>query len=137
MNITWQVLLSYDANQEFYQPINEVLDFSKIQNETKDFRLALIILLLNEGAKKIVSYTKSSMLFTITLPQGKNPVILFEELFNESFKGKADFHYVIQCAVNPSNYPTNVTNNKLSLHSNNFQLAVEKGEKLLPIIKTL
>jgi hypothetical protein len=135
MDVTWQVILSYDADNTYYQPINENLDFGKIQDEVKDFRLALIVLLLDAKAERLVSYTKSAILFEITLDQRENPTGLFDKLFKENFKGKADFHYMIQCTVKQNNYQTFVTNNDLSLHAVNFQLDVDKGKELLPLIK--
>lgn len=135
MNVEWEVMLSYDAKDAFYKLINEDLDFDKIQDETKDFRLSLIILLLDSGAENIKSYCKSTVLFNITLPQKENPTTYFYKLFEANFEVKQDFVYMLHCTVNHNNYTTFSTNNELSIHAPNFEIEVESAKKLLQKIK--
>lgn len=135
ITVEWEVMLSYDAKDEFYKLINETLDFDKIQDEAKKFRLSLIILLLDSGAKNMKSYCDSTILFNITLPQEENPTTYFDKIFEANFEKKQDFIYMLHCTVNQNNYPTFSTNNTLSMHAPNFEVEVQRAEKLLPIIK--
>lgn len=135
MTVEWQVLLSYDAKNEFYKPINENLNFDLINDEVKDFRLTLIILLIDVGAENLKSYTKSSILFNMTLQVGENPITILKKFLANNFERKQDFTYMLHCTVNQDNYLTFGTNNELSLHAANFENQVEMAKQLLPQIK--
>lgn len=135
MNVEWQVMLSYDAKTEYYRPTNESLDFDLIKDEIKDFRLNLIILLIDVGAENLKSYTKSSILFNMTLQVGENPITILQRFLANNFERKQDFTYMLHCTVNQDNYVTFGTNNELSLHAANFENQVETAKQLLPQIK--
>lgn len=135
MNITWQILLSYNASLEFYHLQGGNYDFTKIQQETHKFRTSLLVLLIESGATGFESYVESTMLFNITLEQGNTPIEYYQKVFLENFSDKKDFRYMIQCAITTESYKTFGTNNTMSLHSSIFQLDVEKANALLPVIK--
>jgi hypothetical protein len=136
MDVTWQVLLSYDAGDNLYELKNEKYDFSKIQKVTNDFRMSLVVLLLDNGvdADSMKSYVKSTFLFNITLEQGKNPVDYLGEIFEVNFK-PGDFAYMIHATVNQNNYKTFGTNYDLKFHNPQFELLVDEAKKLLLLIK--
>lgn len=131
MVVDWKVLLSYDAKAEFYNIINEDVDFSKIREEANDFLTSLIMLLLHNGAYELQSTVESTILFKVNLEPGQTPPEYFDDIFNKAFPSKTDFRFMLLSTVNQNDYSTFSTNNEMSLHSANFQLKVEKSRKLL------
>jgi hypothetical protein len=125
----WQLILSYDADSSLYKLEHSNVDFNLIvKEEGYNFRVGLLILLLESGANEIQSHVASTVLYKITLGEDKGPRKYFMNVFNDVL-GK-DFRYTIgTLRVTTKDFGYHSMNTKQT-HLDNFKVDLALAENL-------
>ena len=135
--MTWHILLSYDANTSFYVPIKEGLDFKSIQAvENQRFRVILLILLIDGGARDIESYVASTVAFDLTLDENINPINHIKSILDDSLGDAEPFGYMVQSTVEAKDWPVYDYSPIDSEHIIGFGKDYRQALRLYSMIKT-
>ena len=130
MNVIWKILLTFDADAAFYKFKFQTLDYDKIEDSCKNFRVSFLFLLLKNKAVNIESSVGSSVVFEIELHQDVNPIDHFKEMFSDNFD-KEDFRYMILASTEIEHAKRFHSNDGDPIHIVNFSNDLRAAKKLL------
>lgn len=130
MNVTWRILLTFDADSAFYKFKLKTIDYDKIEDSCKKFRVMFLFLLLKNHALNIESNVGSSVTFEIELQQEVNPIEYFENIFSNNFD-KEDFRYMIIATIENNYGKRFYSNDGNPIHIVNFSSDLRAAKKLI------
>lgn len=136
MNVTWNFLFSYDAEQEFYRLKSPRIVFDLDKSENIKMRVNVILMLLLAGATHVKSSVGSTILFQLQLDNLKitEPINYLVNIIDENFD-KNDLGYMVQ-VTNSVDYRTiSVERERKKSHLIHFNDDLIKAKELVPKVK--